>query len=121
MNGAEARSCVHMLLGLWPSPLLSQDEMLALTTQLASFERNEFDEALKLLSQQANPFRPSPVEVLKVLRSTHRRRLEALPALPPADPPDLGTSLSWLDQARTTLSRTLPWHGTTHAQRLPPA
>jgi hypothetical protein len=108
-------SCLHQLLGYWPTPAPTQDETLVLTAHLARYTRQEFEMAFDMLFNQQRQFRPAPAEVAQALRSAHYRVLEALPSLPPGPPAAPEASRSFLGQARERLIGAMPWASKGHA------
>ena len=77
MNPQDVRKILAMIAGYWPTPALSEEEIIALTTELVGPSRLTCEEVVAVISaEKGRQWRPRPGELVGMVR--HYRGQKAL-------------------------------------------
>jgi hypothetical protein len=90
MRGEDLKPVLALLAGLWPSPEMTREEVMAWTGELAGRQEITPEEAMTVLARFAesgigsSKFRPGAGQIVPMVRELRRKRTldQPLPALP---------------------------------------
>ena len=77
MTRDDIRSVLAALAGYWPTPALTEEEVIAWTTELAGGYKTDRPEVMRVIQSEASrQWRPRPGEMVELIQ--HYRRQDAL-------------------------------------------
>lgn len=96
MNGEHLRSTMALIAGFWPTPALTEEEILSWSVELTSRMKISSEEATTALKSFAESgldeakFRPRPGQIVSMVQALRRKRASERPAVGALEPVTFG-------------------------------